>query len=90
MDIQEISSKDTLPLRNEILRPGKDVSTCIFEGDDAPTTRHFGAIDEAGNIVGIVSVTAMIIRRLKLKMLIKFEQWLQAPPVAGEVSEGGY
>lgn len=56
MDIQIISSKDTLPLRNEILRPGKDVSTCIFEGDDAPSTRHFGAIDEVGNVVGVVSV----------------------------------
>lgn len=56
MNIREISSKDTLTLRNELLRPGKDVSTCIFEGDDAPSTRHFGAIDEAGNIVAIVSV----------------------------------
>lgn len=56
MDIREISSKDTLALRNEFLRPGKDISTCILEGDDAPSTRHFGAIDEAGNIVGIVSV----------------------------------
>ena len=56
MDIREITSKDTLSLRNEVLRPGKDVSTCIFEGDDAPNTRHFGAIDEAGSIVGVVSV----------------------------------
>lgn len=56
MDIREISAQDTLALRNELLRPGKDVSTCIFEGDDAPSTRHFGAIDEAENIVGIVSV----------------------------------
>lgn len=56
MDIKEISSKDTLPLRNEILRPGKDISACIFEGDDAPNTRHFGAIDKTDKIVGIVSV----------------------------------
>ncbi len=56
MKIKEIPSKQTLPLRNEILRPGKDISACIFEGDDAPDTRHFGAIDEAGDIVGVVSV----------------------------------
>ena len=56
MDISEISSKDTLALRNKILRPEMDVSTCIFDGDDAPSTRHFGAIDAAGNIVGVVSV----------------------------------
>lgn len=56
MQVKEISSRATLPLRGAVLRPGKTISECIFEGDDAPTTRHFGAIDDAGNIVGIVSV----------------------------------
>lgn len=56
MKIEEILSKQTLALRKEILRPGKDISTCIFEGDDAPDTRHFGAVDEKGRIVGVVSV----------------------------------
>ncbi|WP_169449456.1 GNAT family N-acetyltransferase [Marinimicrobium agarilyticum] len=39
-----------------MLRPGENVSKCIFDGDDAPNTRHFGAIDDAGGIRGIVSV----------------------------------
>jgi Predicted acyltransferase len=56
MKIKEIPSKQTLPLRSEILRPGKNISTCMFEGDDAPDTRHFGAMDEQENIVGVVSV----------------------------------
>lgn len=56
MYINEIPSRATLNLRSEILRPGKSISECVFEGDDASTTRHFGAIDEEGNIVGIVSV----------------------------------
>ena len=56
MIIREISSADTLSLRNEVLRPGKDISECIFDSDDAPDTRHFGAIDTQNNIVGIVSV----------------------------------
>ena len=56
MNIKEISSTETLALRSEILRPGKDISECQFDGDDAPDTRHFGALDAQNNIVGIVSV----------------------------------
>ncbi len=56
MKIEEIPSQQTLALRNEILRPGKDVSTCLFEGDDALDTRHFGALDDEGHLVGVVSV----------------------------------
>lgn len=56
MKIEEIPSQQTLALRNEILRPGKDVSTCLFEGDDALDTRHFGALDDEGHVVGVVSV----------------------------------
>lgn len=56
MQIREIPSSTTLNLRSEVLRPGKDISACIFEGDDAPATRHFGAMDAACNLLGIVSV----------------------------------
>lgn len=56
MNICEISSGDTLGLRNEVLRPGKDITECIFPGDEAPDTRHFGAFDGQSNVVGIVSV----------------------------------
>lgn len=56
MNIKEISSAETLGLRSEILRPGKDISACKFDGDDALDTRHFGAMDDQNNIVGIVSV----------------------------------
>ncbi len=56
MKIVEISPSETLPIRNEILRPGEDIQQCVFEGDSAPDTRHFGAQDGDGTIVGIVSV----------------------------------
>ncbi|WP_339869200.1 GNAT family N-acetyltransferase [Pseudohongiella nitratireducens] len=56
MKIEQISSADTLSLRSKVLRPGKPISTCHFDGDDAPQTRHFGAINHQGQIVGIVSV----------------------------------
>lgn len=56
MNIREILPAETLSLRNEVLRPGKDISEWVFEGDDAPGTRHFGAVDTDNNIVGIVSI----------------------------------
>lgn len=56
MYIKKITPRATLALRSEILRPGRNVSECVFDGDDAPTTAHFGAVDPAGNILGIVSV----------------------------------
>lgn len=56
MYVKEIPSNATLVLRNDILRPGKDISECVFEGDDAPSTTHLGAMDEENNIVGVVSV----------------------------------
>ena len=56
MEIREIASQQTHALRSQVLRPGKPLSECVFEGDDAVTTRHFAAVDQTENIVGIVSV----------------------------------
>jgi len=53
--LQEISAQQTWPLRSEVLRPGRPLSACIFSGDDAPDTHHFGMVDSNGDIVGIVS-----------------------------------
>lgn len=33
---------EILPLRHDVLRPGKPAESAAFEGDDRPTTRHFG------------------------------------------------
>lgn len=56
MEIREIASQQTHALRSQVLRPGKPLSESVFEGDDAVTTRHFAAVDQTENIVGIVSV----------------------------------
>lgn len=56
MKIRGISSAETLALRSQVLRPGRDISACKFDGDDAPETRHFGAVDRQDNILGVVSV----------------------------------
>jgi ribosomal protein S18 acetylase RimI-like enzyme len=54
-DIRNISSKDTFYVRQQVLRVGKPIESCQFEGDDLPTTTHFGLfVDE--KLIGVVSV----------------------------------
>ena len=53
--IKEIQSSETYLVRQEVLRKGKPIETCYFEGDDAETTMHFG-IELNKKIIGIVSV----------------------------------
>jgi GNAT superfamily N-acetyltransferase len=53
--IKTITSQATFAVRQPVLRPGKPVDTCIFEGDDNPDTIHFG-IHDADALVGVISV----------------------------------
>lgn len=53
--IKTISSQDTFAVRQPVLRPGKPVETCIFDGDDLLTTIHFGIFD-GNSLAGIISV----------------------------------
>ena len=53
--IKEIQSSETYLVRQEVLRKGKPLETCHFEGDDAKTTTHFG-IELNEKIIGIISV----------------------------------
>ncbi|MGH2664448.1 GNAT family N-acetyltransferase [Flavobacterium sp.] len=53
--IKIISSKETYSVRQPVLRAGKPIESCLFDGDDLETTKHFGLyFDE--NLVGVVSV----------------------------------
>ena len=53
--IREIKPFETYSVRNEVLRKGKPIETCYFDGDDAETTMHFGLEHHTG-IIGVVSV----------------------------------
>ena len=55
MTILQIRAEQTYPLRQAILRPGLPIETCMYPGDDAPETVHFGAVLD-GRIVGIASL----------------------------------
>lgn len=53
--IKEISSNDTFSVRHPVLRTGKPITSCRFEGDDLSTTKHFGIFIEA-NLIGVISI----------------------------------
>lgn len=55
MIIKPISSKETLLLRQFVLRPGKSIDKCVFEGDNEPGNFHLGAF-EGKVLTGIVSL----------------------------------
>lgn len=53
--IEEITSKETYPVRQPVLRKGKPIESCIFEGDDLETTHHFGLFVNK-KLIGIISL----------------------------------
>jgi GNAT superfamily N-acetyltransferase len=53
--IKKISAESTFSVRNPVLRPNLPVETCRFEGDNLPSTSHFGFF-VAEKVTGIVSV----------------------------------
>ncbi|KUJ60160.1 acetyltransferase [Flavobacteriaceae bacterium CRH] len=53
--IKEILSKETYIVRQPVLRNGKPIESCIFEGDDLETTHHFGLFENE-ELTGIISL----------------------------------
>jgi GNAT superfamily N-acetyltransferase len=54
-DIREISAEATFIVRHPVLRAGKPVESCHFEGDELATTKHFGLFVE-NQVAGVVSI----------------------------------
>jgi len=53
--IKEITAKKAYDVRHPVLREGKPIDSCHFEGDDLPTTFHLGYFIDA-QLVGVVSL----------------------------------
>lgn len=53
--IREITSKETYAVRQPVLRKGKPIESCVFEGDDLKSTHHFGLFDDE-DLIGIISL----------------------------------
>jgi len=54
-EIKEISAFETIIVRHPVLRFGKPIEGCQFEGDDLPTTSHFGLFYE-DQLSAVISV----------------------------------
>src|SRR5438309_1913976 len=54
-EIRIISVAEAIPLRHAVLRPGRPTETAHFPGDDAHSTRHFGAFRD-GTLLAIASL----------------------------------
>lgn len=53
--IKEIPALETFSVRHPVLRPGKNIETCHFDGDNLESTRHFGLfIDD--ELAGVASL----------------------------------
>lgn len=54
-NIKQIRTIDTFSIRHPVLRSGKPIESCHFDGDDLETTLHFGLFHES-NLVGVISI----------------------------------
>lgn len=52
--IRKIPTSETYAVRQPVLRPGRPLSECIFEGDLAPDTIHLGAFFDK-DLIGVAS-----------------------------------
>lgn len=53
--VEYISADKTYPLRQIVLRPNLPLSSCYFDGDHNPETRHLAYCKE-GHVLSIISV----------------------------------
>lgn len=54
-DIRKISAEETFSVRHLVLRKGKTIESCHFEGDGLPTTQHYG-LYENDHLEGVISL----------------------------------
>lgn len=55
IETKKIPTELTYSIRQAVLRPGKPIESCFFEGDELETTFHFGIFID-NKIAGVVSV----------------------------------
>ncbi len=53
--IKKIDYNATFAVRHPVLRAGKPIESCFFEGDDLESTLHLGLFD-VDKLVGVISV----------------------------------
>ena len=53
--VKIINYKDTYSIRNKILRPGKPLASCFFDGDENENSYHFGIFEDEKDLIGVAS-----------------------------------
>ena len=53
--IQKITATETYPVRHIVLRAGKPIESCQFDGDELVSTHHFGYYLN-NQIIGVISI----------------------------------
>lgn len=83
--IKQITSAETFPVRHPVLRPGKPIASCVFDGDDDATTVHFGLYED-GRLAGVASLF-----RVKNSAFTEEEQYqLRGMAVLGNHQKKGF
>ena len=54
IEIKKISAFETIIVRHPVLRAGKPIESCNFEGDDLPSTVHFG-LNLQNQLIAVIS-----------------------------------
>lgn len=54
MEIKQITALETYPVRHPVLRAGRPVEDCAFDGDNLLTTIHLGALMD-NELVGVAT-----------------------------------
>ena len=54
MKVLRVQTSDTYPIRSQILRQGRPIEDCVFEGDEEEQTFHLGAFVD-GKLVSVAS-----------------------------------
>ena len=84
--VKKISAADTLSIRQKVLRPNLATDQCHFEGDQAETTFHLGAIKD-DSVIGIA--TMMIDHSPELSEIAKQQYRLRGMAVLPEFRDQG-
>ena len=72
--IKKIAASETYSVRLPLIRKGKPIESCRFDGDDLKSTQHFG-LYLSQKLVGIISLFKKIIPLSLKKISTKFEEW---------------
>ena len=84
MHVEQISSKETQPLRHKVLWPHIELEKdCVIDIDDRSDAIHLGCKDNHGNIIGVCSLFEMTTPKLEFQKQYRLRAMATDPGVRG-------